>query len=850
MNAVSNKDILTGLKRTNPEFSLPSDTEEAKQYVKDYFDTWFDSSGNASEEYKNFINTFAEQSQRVHDNTSLSVENRNKEIEAISRQKAATEKFFEVQQVFKQGWTENSNKINEMATSIDASKESLNKLRKEAHDIKIAGLDGQIKEIERTLETLPDSSEEYRTELEKLIQLNKDKQDVEHQTAEESRARIASGELLAEQLVYENELIQSLSNSWWEYQKVIEDNSFKIITSIINESAESVKKYDDQLKISKDRLGLLKEGTKEYTTELQKQINILESKLNAEIAHEQVIRKQMDSSGLTKQKWNELNQQLKQSVLAQIEIASSIKSTNQSLKDQLNTLADDVASIYKEMYEKQKDVALKGIEAELKSLEKSHKAKVDMLDEEMKKYDELVQAKLKLLDETAEEEDYQKQLAKLTKERDEIQKQIDKRKLDTSLEGKAKSAELLKELQEKNEEIDDFQKKQIRESEKKSIQDQLEAKKKSVDSQKEVANKAYENEKERLDKIKETTEKHYDDLIQDETRFEKIREEIRKGNISKAISDLNGFKSFVLQNSEIMGNGLSNTLIDKISKISTKLQEVSPLVAMQFTSMSSQLNETMVAKVDELITKFKELDNLKFGNLAFSLTDVSKVIEEMKKNSIDWYSSSPDDQKKLEKKNQELGKTIGASKDSKGEWTKDGSQLYDIYYKASPDELSMIQKMRENSGKWDSADPTRKKELEEANQWIGEQLGATYKNGTWFKQGLPLYHDGGIVGGSGTTLIEKLHKMLNLGSDEQLSILKEGELVIKNKPADIISNLISKFKLPDFSNLTLSPNIAAAAPSTNNYSYNFRIDRVIGDKKGATDFVETVFNDMKNKGKS
>ncbi|GAA4880677.1 hypothetical protein GCM10023310_71130 [Paenibacillus vulneris] len=848
MNAIKNKDILSGVKQASPNFSLPEDTEEAKQYVRDYFDLWFDSSGNASEEYKKFINTFAERSQQIHDNTSLSVEDRNKEIEAITKQKTLVEKFFTVQQVYKQGWAENINKIDEMTTAIDASKESLNKLRKEAQDIKISGLDNQIKEIERTLETLPDSTAQYRDELQKIIQLNRDKQNVEHQAAEGARARIASGELSAEQIVYENELIQSLSNSWWEYEKVIQDTSFKRISSIINESAESVKKFDDQISISKERLGLLKEESQEYSEELQKQIKLLEDKLNAEIAHEHVVRKQMDSADLTEQKWNELNQQLKQSVLAQIEIATSIKSTNQSLQDQLKTLADNVIDIYKEMYQKQKDVAVKGIEDELKALEKAHKTKVDLLDDEMKKYDDLIQAKLKSLDETANEEDYQKQLSKLTKERDEIQKEIDKRKLDTSLEGKARTAELLKELQEKNDEIDDFQTKNLRETSKKTLQDQLEEKQNNVDAQKQIEDKAYENEKDRLDKIKEATEKHFDDLIQDETKFEKIREEIRKGNISRAISDLNGFKDFVLINSEIMGNGLSNTLIDKISKISTKLQDVSPIVVSQFELMSNQLNDTMISKVDELISKFKDLDNLKFGNLATSLTDISKTVEEMKKNSIDWYSASPDAQKALEKKNQELGISIGASKDKNGEWSKDGNQLYNIYYQPTSDELPKIQKMKENSAAWSSADSNRKKELEEANRWMGEQIGATYKNGTWFKNDLPLYHNGGIVGGKGTPIMEKLHKMLNLGSDEQLSILKQGELVIKNNPIDIISNLISKIKLPDFSNLSMSPNVATSA-GANYYSYNFRIDKVVGDKKGATDFVEHVFNDMKNKGK-
>ncbi|MEC0210242.1 phage tail tape measure protein [Paenibacillus ehimensis] len=850
MNAINNKDILSDIKRSNPDFALPDNVEEAKKYVREYFDTWFNSSGDASEAYKKFINSFAERSKVIHDNTSLSVDDRNKELDKIEKQKKSIEKLFGVVQVYKQGWTENVNRINEMNTAIESSHESLNKLRKEAHDIRIAGLDDQLKEIQRTLETLPESSSQYRNELEKLIQLNKEKQNVEHQSAEESRARIASGKLSTEQIVYENEMIKSLSNSWWDYQKIIQDNAFKIITSTINASAESVKKYDDQLQISKDRLGLLKEGTKAYSDELQKQIKLLQDKLSAEEAHESVIRKQMDTVGLTQEQWNNLNQQLKQSVLAQISIASSIKSANQSLKEQLDTIANDVIEIYKEMYEKQKEVALKAIDDELKALEKSHKRKVDLLDEEMKKYEDLVQAKLKAIDEQANEEDYQKQLIKLTKERDEIQKQIDTRKMDTSLEGKAKTAELLKQLQEKNDEIDDFQKKNLRETAKKTLQDQLEEKKKSVDSQKEIEDKSYENEKERLDKIKEATEKHYNDLIQDETRFEKIREDIRKGNISKAMSDLGGFRDFVLKNSEIIGNGLSNTLIDKIGKVSTKLQEITPIVSSQFQQMANDLQDKMITKMDELILKFRELDNLKFGNLATQLGNVSDIIAQMQKNSQQWYSATPDDQKRLEQENNKLGSSIGAGKNDSGDWVKDGKQLYETFYIPQNDqEKEQIRMMKINSDAWKTALNDRdKKILEEDNQKRGSSIGAIYKNGTWFKNNIPLYHDGGIVGGKGTPLMEKLHKLLNLGSDEQLSILKQGELVIKNNPIDIIGNLISKIKLPDFSNLSLSPNLAAAGNTY--HTYHFNIDKVIGDKKGAHDFVSEVFKDMKNRGKA
>ncbi len=55
----------------------------------------------------------------------------------------------------------------------------------------------------------------------------------------------------------------------------------------------------------------------------------------------------------------------------------------------------------------------------------------------------------------------------------------------------------------------------------------------------------------------------------------------------------------------------------------------------------------------------------------------SDVISQMKANSEAWHSASDSEKKELAQKNQELGKSIGASFDSaSGTWSKDGTKLY------------------------------------------------------------------------------------------------------------------------------------------------------------------------------
>ncbi|WP_010498397.1 phage tail tape measure protein [Paenibacillus elgii] len=809
---------------------------------EEFFNSWFDINDEATPAYKEFINTFAKRSQAIHDDNSLSNEKKNELIDDLKKQQKEAEDTFQHLHLLKNAYADNTVKINEMSDAIEVSNERIRNFRKQATEELLKSVDVQIQKSELAMSAYTDTSSEYRAEQEKQIGLLQTKMDIVNAEREAIETRLSSGKLSTDQIKLENERLNELNVNLSELGKKQSDLRFSKISSEIKESADKLQKYDDELKISKERMEMFDEKSKEYSAELTNQTKILKDKLSAEEAHEAMIRKSMETVGLTAETYAKLKDELRKTILAQ---ADTIGAMKQNVLDQQKKLADDVIEIYKTMYEKQKEVRQKALEKEEEELEKSHKKKVDALDKEMKKYEELVQAKLKALDDQASEDDYNKQLAKMQKERDEIQKQIDIKSLNNSPEAKAALADLNKKLEEKNEEIDKFTTNRSRELQKKGLQEQLDDKKKNVDAEKETADKTLENEKERIKKQKEYWDRYYDNLINDDRRFAQIREEIMRGSTERVKQDFDGFKSFLVANNETIGQSISLNLSDKMDTVSSKLQTTSEMLRSTVGNLANEFNNNLAKSLDNVLSKLREIDNLKFGNMTSQISNISSIIDEMRKNSVDWHSSSPEDQKKLEQRNDQLGQSIGASKDKYGEWTKDGNRLFSIYYVAqNPEEQQRIDKMKLNSQEWNRADQNRKKELEQANQWMGENIGATYGNGTWFKNGLPLYHDGGIVGGKGTPLMERLHKMLNLGDGEELSILKQGELVIKNNPIDIISNLISKIKLPDFSNLSF-PKVAAGTAGN---SLTIRIDNVIGDKKGAEDAAEIIYSKLRAKG--
>lgn len=454
-------------------------------------------------------------------------------------------------------------------------------------------------------------------------------------------------------------LMKELSNSAEDTLGKIAEAVYKNIELQLEKTSKEVKKFDDLLATSKDRLSLLKEGSAEYTNELANQAQVLQDKLAAEMAHEENIRKQMETVDLTEEKWNELNQKLKESILAQMGVATAIQSTNRSLRDQIDKLGNEIVAIYKEMYGKQKEAA-----------QAAHKEKIKLLDEEMKKYEDIIKLKLKALDEQWDEEDYDRQLAKMQKERDAIQKQIDTLAINHSLEAKARRADLEKQLAEKNEEIEDYERNYSREQQKKNLEDLLEEKKNRVDA-----------EKDELDRRQEQHDKYYDELINNERKFNKIKEDLSKGSTEQIKKDLEGFRNFAESSYSLIGTSISENLVDRINLAVDNLEAIKPSILSNISVIGESLKDKILAVLDQIIDKFKQLGDLNYSDSpAGQLKNEQEIIAQMKANSKKWASAKTQEERDiLYNENQRLGKSIGATYHSpSGKWfDKNGIPLFE-----------------------------------------------------------------------------------------------------------------------------------------------------------------------------
>ena len=251
-----------------------------------------------------------------------------------------------------------------------------------------------------------------------------------------------------------------------------------------------------------------------------------------------------------------------------------IESINKDIKASYEQVADEVIAVYKEAYQKMKEIAIKANEKELESARKTHNEKIKLLDEELSKYEKIIQKKLETIDKEKNDEDFQKELTKKQKERIELIQRIEKLSMDDSVQGRAKVAELKNELSEKEAEIQEFLADREREKRKEALNQQLEDKREQIEEEREIENEKFNEFEANLNKEKEKIEQHYENLLNDERAWAKMRQDILNGNVKNMTNTLAGFSKTIGANMSTIGKSITQNLLDKISDAQKKLKDV------------------------------------------------------------------------------------------------------------------------------------------------------------------------------------------------------------------------------------------------------------------------------------
>lgn len=670
-------------------------------------------------------------------------------------------------------------KLNDINVNKSSSSSSSNYVS-DIYGLIISELDKQLKVLEYNKSKLSKTSEEYRSIIQQEIDVLKQKQQATHEEANRLRELLKIVKEGTKEYDEYTKTINDLGKTWLDLQNDIDTKTLEIINSKTEDLNNTIEYTKSVLNLVKTELQYLIPGTLEYTNKLQEQVNTTKEYINALINLQNHYQMVLQSEALSIAQKDQYIAKLK-------EVKQALFNLQIELKSQLASQADEVISIYKNMYEQQKQIALNNINDQIEAEEKRHKKVIDNLNDEIDKYEELIKAKLKALEREADAESYAKKLAKAQKEVQEIQKRIDILSLDDSYEAKAKREELIKELTEKMEEIEEMQNDRSLQLRKDNLNDLLDNYKKQIDNKKKTEEQIYNLEKERLEKIKKETEHYWNEQINNERKWMQLKQDILNGNLNAVKDSFASFTNILNNNLQILGNSIVANLIDRMQQAKIVIDTINAQINSLPFSSTYDIRDNYNYNTGKNISQKGLVKEGMYFTDAAAIAGV-KVIYDKATNTIQIGN--------LDVKFPPTG--IGGT------------------YLNSEDRLVIndVQKVKELL-KFAGGDVSK-------------------------------FHSGGIVGGNADSLTEKVNKFFNLKPNETIvkSLLKELQIPQEN----ILNNFKPNMKMLIDS---LTPRIAVTTAGTSSiiYKMDIYIDKVENTDKGIESFFKRINNGLNKLGK-
>ncbi|WP_144509990.1 transglycosylase SLT domain-containing protein [Bacillus sp. FJAT-22090] len=458
-----------------------------------------------------------------------------------------------------------------LQSSILQSQETIAKLELEIINSQISEFDNTRKLYQHTLdyesakqEAISKTGKEYRASIDKQITAMNGQQSANQKEIKYLEDLIANGKLSALAMNEMKEKVKALKTEMLQLGTAIEDANFEKITSRMAAFDESQDDLQYLVDLTGEYMNSLTEGSEEYNKAAKDQIATMQKQ-------QRMIRTQIDehkndlaTKKLGVQATKDLKEKIEDLTIAYYSLGNGIKSSTESLKEanerMANEVADKLIDSYKNYTEERKNAHMKTLDAEMKAEEKRHKQVSDNLSKELEAYKKIIQAKLDMLDKEESERDYNKEIDTLEKERLEILDKINLLSLDDSFEARKETANLTEKLNATEEQIAEKRHDREIELRKENLNDLLDKKEEEVKNRQDLEDERYEHEKELIDKQKEDWEQYYNNLLNDERKFAKLREDIVAGNTDAIKAEFGEILDYFKETMPDLENTLDGTM--------------------------------------------------------------------------------------------------------------------------------------------------------------------------------------------------------------------------------------------------------------------------------------------------
>lgn len=458
-------------------------------------------------------------------------------------------------------------------------------------------IEGTVNYENALLQGLNTGSEKYSKTLERINSALKEKQAINKQELTSLADLINTGGLYGEALDNARKRLQELRTEIVQLQFDIQEGNFEILINIKNKADEKVDDFQFEIDRAEALRKLQVEGSadyKKYTTDLIKQQELI---AQSHLATRDALQAELKVSDITVERKKEILELIESEHLAYLNATLAVKDYTKQLEEsnkaQLEQIANDVVNASKAAYQARRDDHIKLIDEELKREEEAHNKRVKQLNDEMNLFRKNVEERLELINRQEAERGYNEEIDELEKERNKVQQDIDLLALDDSNEAKSKRKKLQEQLDKIDKDIAQKRHDRDIELQKQGLEDLLESKEQEIDGKLELEDEEYQAVVDRINREKEYWEKHYTDLINDERKFAKLREEILAGNFANVEKEfaehiqylkdsLPGFEDTLDGTMQAVGTSIRQNLIDQLQLAITKIGE--------FQQASSDLN--------------------------------------------------------------------------------------------------------------------------------------------------------------------------------------------------------------------------------------------------------------------
>ncbi|MGN4125828.1 peptidoglycan DD-metalloendopeptidase family protein [Lysinibacillus sphaericus] len=449
-------------------------------------------------------------------------------------------------------------------TNNAISQLALNKL--DTFDYQRSMPESQLEYENAKIKELDTNSARYAKTLQLMTIYMNQKQKVNRSELQYLQQQIANGKHSGEILEQLKERYAQLTTEIKLLDIEIREKNYEILINIKTQYDEKNDDIEFSIERSKIIQSMFDEGSDEDIRESkfqkEQQKNLIKS-FNDQI---NTTKNNILQLGLLPEDLKKAEADLKALALKRARLSAELAVDEKKKQEEL---ANKLIDAYKEYIQEKRDAHIKSIDDEIQRENDRHDTVMDNYKDEMDLFRKNIQDKLKLIDQQESQRDYDQDIAKLEKERNDIQGQYNLLLLDNSHEAKSKRKNLQEQLAQIDEEISEKRHDREIELRKESLNEQLEAKETEMSHKEELENEYHEKELSLLDDKKKYWEQYYTDRLNDERKFEEIRKKIRDGEFASLKQEFGVFKTWLTESMP----DLEKTLTGTFDKVGTSIRQ-------------------------------------------------------------------------------------------------------------------------------------------------------------------------------------------------------------------------------------------------------------------------------------